>query len=241
MKRSESAVRDALQLYFIMGSVNCGIIPESRKHTASDDDGFRKDSRSPADVLIAAINGGITLFQFREKGTGALSGYAKLALGRQLRDICRDAGIPFIVNDDIELAIALEADGIHVGQEDAPAAEIRRRIGEDRIVGVSAHTLEEARQAIADGADYLGIGPIFPTSSKNDARPVQGTRLLEELRAAGILLPLVAIGGLTARHAGTAIRAGADGISLISAIAAAPAPDTAARELLTAVQIAKLH
>ncbi|MFD1955499.1 thiamine phosphate synthase [Paenibacillus thailandensis] len=211
---NEAAVRRALRLYFIAGSVNCS---------------------SPLDVLRAAIEGGATMFQYREKGAGALEGKAKLALGMQLRDCCREAGIPFIVNDDIELAIALDADGIHVGQEDAPAGDIRRLVGAGRIVGVSAHTVEEARQAIADGADYLGIGPIFPTSSKDDARAVQGTRLLEELRNAGIALPLVAIGGLTADNAAIAIRSGADGVSVISAVAAAPSPRLAVRQLLAAV------
>ncbi|WP_279630134.1 thiamine phosphate synthase [Paenibacillus protaetiae] len=201
-----------------MGSVNC------------------RSAAAPAEVLREAIRGGITLFQYREKGAGALTGEAMLALGAELRDICRASGIPFIVNDDIELAIALDADGIHIGQDDAPADEIRRRVGEGRIVGVSAHTIEEARKAIADGADYLGIGPIYPTSSKDDAKPVQGTRLLEKLAANGIRIPLVGIGGITTANAGEVMRGGADGISIISAIAAAGSPAEAAHELLAAVQ-----
>ncbi|WP_420850486.1 thiamine phosphate synthase [Paenibacillus tepidiphilus] len=191
-----------LQLYFIMGSVNCPRL-------------------SPADTLREAIAGGITLFQFREKGSGALQGSAALELGRQLQAICREHAIPFIVNDDIGMAAALEADGVHVGQEDEPASAIRERLGSGAIIGVSAHNLEEARQAIVGGADYLGVGPIYPTASKDDARAVQGTLVLTELRRSGLDIPLVGIGGITAGTALPVMEAGADGISVISAIAGA--------------------
>ncbi|WP_342565928.1 thiamine phosphate synthase [Paenibacillus sp. FSL R7-0345] len=205
-------IREWLKLYFIMGSVNCRL--------------------SPADTLLQAIDGGITLFQFREKDPGALSGAAAIELARQLQGICRQRGIPFIVNDDIGLAEMLDADGVHVGQEDEPAAAIRRRLGTGKIVGVSAHTLQEAEQAIADGADYLGLGPVYPTSSKADARAVQGTQVIEQLRRSGLSIPLVGIGGITADNVPPVIRAGADGISVISAIAAAPDVSGAARHLL---------
>lgn len=196
-----SEMRKYLKLYFIMGSVNCRL--------------------SPAETLTEAIAGGITMFQFREKGTGALKGAAAFDLAKELRDICRSHHVPFIVNDDINLAVALDADGIHVGQEDEPASLIRQRLGEHKIVGVSAHSLHEARQAVKDGADYLGIGPVYPTSSKDDASQVRGTAVIEELRQAGLTIPLVGIGGITAHNASPVIRAGADGISVISAIAAA--------------------
>jgi thiamine-phosphate pyrophosphorylase len=194
-------MRKYLKLYFIMGSVNCRL--------------------SPAETLTEAIAGGITMFQFREKGTGALKGTAAFDLAKQLRDICRSHHVPFIVNDDLNLAVALDADGIHVGQEDEPASLIRQRLGEHKIVGVSAHSLHEARQAVQDGADYLGIGPVYPTSSKDDASEVRGTAVIEEIRQAGLTLPLVGIGGITADNASPVIQAGADGVSVISAIAAA--------------------
>ncbi|UQZ36410.1 thiamine phosphate synthase [Paenibacillus sp. PK3_47] len=202
MKRiQQSEMCKHLRLYFIMGSVNCRL--------------------SPAVTLREAIAGGITMFQFREKGPGALTGAAAFDLGKQLQEICRSHGIPFIVNDDIDLAIALDADGVHAGQDDEPASLIRQRLGEHKIIGVSAHSLPEARQAVSDGADYLGVGPVYPTSSKADASEVRGTAVIEELRQAGLTIPLVGIGGITADNAGPVIAAGADGISVISAIATA--------------------
>lgn len=210
MKRIDSdQLRDLLKVYFIMGSVNC--------------------LKSPAKVLKEAVAGGITMFQFREKGTGALTAQVRFNLGRRLQKICRENGVPFIVNDDIDLAIALDADGIHVGQDDTPALAIRQLLGEDKIVGVSAHSLAEAQQAIADGADYLGIGPIYPTSSKEDAQAVRGTSVIEEIRNSGITIPLVGIGGITVNNAAPVLAAGADGISVISAIAGAEDITLAAR------------
>ncbi|MFD1775084.1 thiamine phosphate synthase [Paenibacillus rhizophilus] len=204
-------VRSLLRVYFIMGSVNC--------------------RRPAAEVLAEAIAGGVTIFQFREKGPGALKGEAKLNLARELQGICHSHGVPFIVNDDIDLAIAIDADGVHVGQDDEPARVLRKQLGSRKIIGVSAHTPEEVRQAIADGADYLGIGPVYPTSSKDDARPVQGTVLIENLRREGIAIPLVGIGGITVNNASPVLAAGADGISVISAIASASSPRSAAAEL----------
>ncbi|ANF98664.1 thiamine phosphate synthase [Paenibacillus bovis] len=194
-----------------MGSINC--------------------ARPPEQVLIDAIAGGTTFFQYREKGTGALTGSAAVELARQLQSICRAQGVPFIVNDDLELALQLDADGVHIGQEDAPAALIRQQLGPDKIVGVSAHSLAEAKQAIADGADYLGIGPVYPTRSKADAEPVRGTAIIEQIRAAGITLPLVGIGGIDARNAAPVLQAGADGVAVISAIAGALDSRLAAAEL----------
>lgn len=216
MERMDSdKLRELLKVYFIMGSVNC--------------------SKAPAKVLKEAIAGGITIFQFREKGKGALSGDARFDLGRRLQQICRSHGVPFIVNDDIDLAIALDADGIHVGQEDLCALAIRQLLGDHKIIGVSAHSLAEAQQAIADGADYLGIGPIYPTSSKDDAQAVQGTLVIEELRSSGISIPLVGIGGISEHNAAPVLAAGADGISIISAIAGAKDIEEAAKRFVEVV------
>lgn len=217
MKRIESdKLRERLKVYFIMGSVNC--------------------RQAPAKVLSEAIAGGVTMFQFREKSTGALTAEARYNLGRRLQKICSANGVPFIVNDDIDLAIALDADGIHVGQEDLCALAIRQLLGEHKIIGVSAHSLAEAKQAIADGADYLGIGPIYPTTSKDDARAVQGTKIIEELRDSGISIPLVGIGGITEHNAAPVIAAGADGISIISAIAGTEDSEEAARRFVQVVK-----
>jgi thiamine-phosphate pyrophosphorylase len=194
-------IRKHLKLYFIMGSINC--------------------QRHPVNVLADAIAGGITLFQFREKGPGALIGQAKLDLAKQLQKLCQEHHIPFIVNDDINLAISIGADGVHVGQDDESAINIRKKLGTHAIIGVSAHTIFEAKQAIQDGANYLGVGPIYPTQTKPDAKAVLGTRLIQELRTKGIDIPLVGIGGITTDNAADVIQAGADGISVISAIASA--------------------
>lgn len=202
-------VRKLLGVYLILGSVNC--------------------KRPPAEILSEAIAGGVTIFQFREKGPGSLEGSAKIALARELQGICRAHGVPFLVNDDIDLAIELDADGVHVGQDDEPARLLRDRLGSGKIIGVSAHTPDEVSQAIADGADYLGIGPVYPTSSKDDARPVQGTILISDLRRAGIDIPLVGIGGITADNAAPVLEAGADGVSVISAITGAASPKEAAQ------------
>lgn len=205
-------LRKALRLYLVMGSPNCG-------------------GADPVAVLEAAIAGGITMFQFREKGAGALQGAAKLELGARLRRLCAQHAIPFIVNDDEGLALELAADGIHIGQEDAPAAAVRQRLNK-MIVGVSAHDLGEARSALAEGADYLGVGPQYATRTKLDAREVQGPAVIQRIRAGGIRLPLVGIGGIDATNVPHVIRAGADGVAVVSAIASAHSPREAAAELL---------
>ena len=210
MKMNEEALRSALRLYFIMGSLNC------RKH--------------PAEVLTEAIAGGITFFQFREKGNGALKGKQKYALAEELQFICKKSQIPFIVNDDIELALALNADGVHIGQDDEKIEVVRKKIGK-KILGVSVHNIEEAKTAVQNGADYFGVGPIFPTKTKEDTNPVQGLSIIQELRSEGYTLPLVGIGGIHAQNAASVIEAGADGISLISAISLAHHVQEAAREL----------
>lgn len=134
-----------LSVYFIMGSNNC--------------------TKEPLQVLRDALEGGITIFQFREKGEGALTGEERICFAKELQAICKEYGVPFIVNDDVELAIELDADGVHVGQDDEGITSVREKMG-DKIVGVSTHTIEEAHWAIENGADYLGVGPIFPTSTK---------------------------------------------------------------------------
>ena len=211
LRPSPQKLRRQLKLYLVMGSGNC--------------------RKPPVETLIEAIYGGITMFQFREKGPQALQGSERDALALELRAICRSHGIPFIVNDDVDLALRVDADGVHVGQEDESAAAIRKRLGEGKILGVSAHHLAEAQQAIRDGADYIGVGPMYPTSSKDDAQPVQGPELVWKLRQGGIVLPLVGIGGITADNASPVLSAGADGLAVISAITGAEDVRAAVKEL----------
>lgn len=212
---STEQLQEKLRVYFIMGSNNC--------------------QKDPFAVLTEAIEGGITLFQFREKGQGALSGKEKYDFAKELQAICRMHRIPFIVNDDVELALELDADGVHIGQEDERADLVRKKIG-DKILGVSAHNLEEARRAIEQGADYLGVGPIFPTSTKEDAKEAQGPSIIRFLRDNGINIPIVAIGGITHENAREVISAGADGVSVISAIASAESPFEATKQLIQSIK-----
>lgn len=208
-------IRETLSVYFIMGSNNC--------------------LKDPREVLREAIAGGITLFQFREKGAGALSSGEKYQFARELQTICREHSIPFIVNDDIELARSLNADGVHIGQEDEPVKAVREKIGAGKILGVSVHNIEEANAALNDGADYFGIGPVFGTTTKEDAKPASGTSLIETLRAKGYTVPIVGIGGITPENAAEVILAGADGVSVITAISHAEFPRAAANLLCTGV------
>ncbi|WP_221568496.1 thiamine phosphate synthase [Alkalihalobacillus sp. TS-13] len=204
-------LRELLKLYFIMGSPNC--------------------DQDPRDVLRGAIGGGVTLFQFREKGDGALIGDAKREFAMELHEICREEGIPFIVNDDVALALELGADGVHVGQEDESIEVVREKI-DSKILGVSAHDVEEAREAVEKGADYIGVGPMFATKTKADAREVRGPEMIERIREAGITLPIVGIGGIQASNASEVTAAGADGVSVISAISQAEDPKRAARDFI---------
>lgn len=211
-------MREYLRMYLVMGSVNCTL--------------------EPTQILKEAIAGGLTIFQFREKGVGALRGEPMKALALELQDLCLSAGVPFIVNDNVELALELNADGVHIGQDDESAKWVRDQIG-NRILGVSVHTVEEAHQANLHGADYLGIGPIYPTTSKDDAKAVQGTAIIPELRHAGIKLPIVGIGGITIDHTEEVIRAGADGVAVISAVTQAERVRASVEEIRRKVDLAQ--
>lgn len=217
-KADQEQIKQQLSVYFIMGTAN--------------------STRQPLDVVKEAIQGGITMFQFREKGEKALQGEEKKQLARQIQALCQEANVPFIVNDDVQLAIDLDADGVHVGQEDANAQEVRQRIG-NKILGVSTHNLDEVKQAMKDGADYVGMGPVYPTETKKDTRSVQGVSLITEVRRHGPQIPIVGIGGITYDNAAPVIQAGADGVSIISAISQSADPKKAAEKLKSLVEAEK--
>ena len=174
----------------------------------------------------AALKGGVTCVQLREK---ELDETAFLQEARELCALCRRYGVPFIVNDNVEIAIACGADGIHVGQEDLAAGEVRRRVGENMILGVSVHTVEEARQAVRDGADYLGLGAVFPTNTKTDVEQMPN----ETLRAIcdAVDVPIVAIGGINRGNILQLAGSGVDGVALVSAIFSAEDIEGTCREL----------
>jgi thiamine-phosphate diphosphorylase len=185
-------------------------------------------------VLEGAIAAGCRMVQLREKEwpSGRL-----LALAERLRGRCRAAGVTFIVNDRVDLAVAVEADGVHLGQDDLPPRVARPLLRPGMLLGVSTHSAEQARAAQAARADYVAVGSIFPTATKAGFELV-GPRLLRELRPE-IRVPLIAIGGITAANVGAAIRAGADGVAVISAVCGAPDPEAASRRLLDAIRNAR--
>ena len=174
----------------------------------------------------AALKGGVTCVQLREK---ELDETAFLQEAKELCALCRRYGVPFLVNDNVEIAIACGADGIHVGQEDLAAGEVRRRVGENMILGVSVHTVEEACQAVRDGADYLGLGAVFPTNTKTDVEQMSN----ETLRAIcdAVDVPIVAIGGINRGNILRLAGSGVDGVALVSAIFSAEDIEGACREL----------
>ena len=174
----------------------------------------------------AALQGGVTCVQLREKH---LDRDAFLAEAKQICALCRRYGVPFIVNDDLDVALACGADGIHVGQDDMPAAEVRRRAGRRLIIGVSAHTPEEARLAEAAGADYLGAGAVFGSATKTDASLLTPAGL--QAVCAAVHIPVVAIGGVNAGNILQLQGSGAAGAAVVSGIFGAPDITAACREL----------
>ena len=174
----------------------------------------------------AALKGGATCVQLREK---ELDEAAFLQEIKELCALCRRYGVPFIGNDNVDVAQACGADGVHVGQEDMKAGEVRRRVGEDMILGVSVHTVEEARRAVRDGADYLGLGAVFPTSTKTDADQMSNETLRDICGA--VEIPVVAIGGLNRDNILRLSGSGVDGVALVSAIFGAEDIEAACREL----------
>src|SRR6266536_535091 len=188
--------------------------------------------RDMLSVATAALDGGATIIQLRDK---TASTRVLIEEGLALRALTRERGALLIVNDRVDVALAIEADGVHVGQDDMPAALARRLLGPHRILGVSAATMEEAEVAVAGGADYLGVGPIFPTRGKADAGPATGVQLLTEL-ARRYATPLVAIGGITAENTPAVVRAGAAGVAVITAVVNAEDITAASRQLRMAVE-----
>jgi len=173
-----------------------------------------------------AIKAGITLVQLREKHF-AFDDF--VALGREIKIVCHHYGIPLVINDNIEVALACEADGVHVGQSDLAADTVRQKIGPKKILGVSAQTVEQAVWAEENGADYLGVGSVFSTSTKLDADTVLPATLKEI--CAAVSIPVVAIGGINKDNLLSLTGSGVDGIAVVSAIFAQPDITAATREL----------
>jgi thiamine-phosphate pyrophosphorylase len=191
--------------------------------------------RSTVEVVEAAIRGGVDVVQLREKAASANERYE---LGRELRELTREAGAPLVVNDRVDLAAALEADSVHLGDDDLPVSVARGQLGAEAIIGRSVSTPEAARRAEEAGADYLGVGAVFATDSKDDVPPEEQAIGLDRIRAVreATDLPFVGIGGVTPDNAADVVEAGADGVAVISAITGADDPEAATRELAGAVR-----
>ncbi len=174
-------------------------------------------SRSNVDVVEEAIAGGADAIQLRDKGYTAKQ---LLDEALKLREITREGGVPLIINDRVDVALAVDADGVHLGQDDFPIAWARKLLGKDRIVGISTHNVEEAVQAEKDGADYVSIGSAFPTTTKSDARPLAGLEIITDIKK-NVNIPVVAIGGIKMENVAQVGQAGADCIAVISAVVSA--------------------
>jgi thiamine-phosphate pyrophosphorylase len=188
-------------------------------------------------LVTDALAGGVTSLQLRAKTMGGREFYE---LATRLRELCRAVGVLFFVNDRVDVAVAAEADGVHVGVHDLPLEATRKLIGPGMILGYSPLDLTDVSAAKSRGADYVGLGPVFGTASKADAQPPLGLLgLARQAAAAG--LPAVGIGGIDVSTAGSVIHAGVDGVAVISAIQNAPNPKQAAESLALAVNLAKVE
>lgn len=209
MRYSKEQIRKAMLLY------------------AVTDRSWLKENETLLDVVKEVVKNGATFLQIREKD---LNGADFEAEAKTLQDICREHQVPYVVNDNVEIAMKIHADGVHVGQSDIKGRDIRAMIGSDKILGISAGTVEEAVAAEQAGADYIGVGAIFGTSTKKNARNITMDRLNEIVEA--VEIPVVAIGGINATNICELAGSKVDGVAVVSAIFAAEHPGEATKELL---------
>lgn len=177
-----------------------------------------------AETVNAAVAGGVTMVQLRDK---AATTRDRVHLARAIKDALAGTGVPIVINDDVSAAIEADVDGVHVGQDDTPAAEARVRLGPDKIVGLSCESVTDVERADASILDYLGIGTVFATATKNDHKPAIGLEGLKELCARS-QLPTLAIGGIKAEHTRDIRASGATGLAVVSAICGQPDPKASA-------------
>jgi len=179
------------------------------------------------DVVAKAIEGGARVVQLREKEASVRE---LLNLGDKLRNLTREAGVTFIVNDRVDLARATDADGVHLGQDDLPIEAAREQLGWGKYIGISTHNLNQALAAQEAGADYIGVGPVYPTGTKKNLDPLVGPQLVAQVKKS-VTIPIVAIGGINRENVNQVVEAGADGIAVITAVMGADDVVAAAREL----------
>lgn len=188
--------------------------------------------RNHLDVAKAALEGGASVIQFREKAKTTSEMY-QVALN--LKILAAEYGIPLLIDDRLDIALAVDANGVHLGRQDLPLPIARKILGPDKVIGASAKNVQEAIKAEREGANYLGVGPIYLTSSKADSGEPIGWRVLGEIKKA-VKIPIVAIGGITADKVKEVLEAGADGVAVISAVAGAADMKTTTAELLSSIR-----
>ena len=191
-------------------------------------DTYLQTRLSHVELAELAIAGGADTIQLRQKGGGTRQ---MIGVAEQMQALCKRGGVTFIINDRVDVAIASHADGVHLGQDDFPIPLARKLLGEEAIIGGSAGSMDEARKCLWEGADYIGFGPVFPTTSKEDAGPAGGLELLEQIVKA-IPVPIIAIGGISRGNLPLVIQTGAHGIAVISAVCCQEDPLEAAKSLL---------
>ena len=191
--------------------------------------------RSTLEIVRAAVRGGVTCVQLREK-TGSTRGFIEEAVS--VKAFLNSCGVPLIINDRVDVALAVGADGVHLGQSDLPLAAARSLVGPEMVIGISVESVRDAVEAQAAGADYLGVSPVLATPTKTDTAAPLGLAGLRAIREA-VKTPLVAIGGLNRDNAAAAIRNGADGVAVVSAIVAADDPEQAARAIRLEIDTAR--
>lgn len=209
MKFSKEEIRSSMLLYAVTDRM------------------WLKEGQSLVDVCRDVLGHGATFLQIREKDLNEAEFEQEAQL---LKALCAQFRVPFVVNDSVEIAMDIDADGVHVGQSDIKGRDIRAMIGPDKILGISAGTVEEAKAAEAAGADYIGVGAVFGTSTKKDARNLAGDALRQI--AASVDIPVVAIGGISKDNLPQLAGSGVDGIAVVSAIFGAENPGQATQELL---------
>ena len=187
--------------------------------------------RSTAEIVAAAVAGGVSCIQLREKSCGTRE-FLNEALA--LQPLLKSRNLPLIINDRLDIALAIEADGVHLGQSDMPIGMARKIAGDSLIIGISAESVDDALRAEQEGADYIGISPVFSTPTKTDIAPPLGLEGVRQIRAL-VDIPLVGIGGIHSDNAESVIAAGADGIAVVSAIVSAADPAGAAKKLKTLI------
>jgi len=191
--------------------------------------------KSHLKVAEAALAGGATVIQFRDK---EMKDSEAVVTCREIYKLTKKKGVSFIVNDRVEVAKAMDADGVHLGQEDMSFSSARKILGKEKIIGISVETVEQALKAVEGGADYLGVGPIYATATKPDAGKVLGIARLKEIREA-VNIPIVAIGGINENNLEEVLKAGVDGVAVISAVVSAPDITEACRKLKNKIEYIK--